>query len=49
MLKTTPNKGCCPEDSLLQTAPCELSINKDCGWETDKRVVFLLKPAVMPT
>ena len=47
-LKTTSNKGCRPEDSLLQTAPHELSINKDREGETYKKIIFLLKPAGMP-
>ena len=47
-LKSTAYKGCCPENHLLQAAICKVGINKNRGWETDKGVVFILKPAGLP-
>src|SRR3972149_10801422 len=47
-LKRAANKGCRPKNGLLQTAPYELCFNKDRRGKTDKKILFLFKPAVLP-
>ena len=47
-LKSTAYKGCCPENRLLQATICKVGINKNRGWETDKGVIFMLKPTCLP-
>jgi len=47
-LKRTANEGCRPENCLLQTASHKLCFKKDRGREADKKIIFLLKPAVLP-
>jgi hypothetical protein len=47
-LKRTTNEGCRPKNCLLQMASHELCFYEDRRREADKKIIFLLKPAVLP-
>jgi len=47
-LKRAANEGCRPEDGLLQATFRERCFKKDRRGKTSKKIIFLLKPAVLP-